>query len=706
MPEYNALKHVCQALYKHALTLFTEREISMKISRVILSVVCVLLSDRIAEAENKTTPTFTKSSISFRISESISLSDERFEQLVTLLEKYKGVTDQVSFFMSPIHSPLPLETIRERYCILQSRMKRLRDLGYEAGLNNLCTMGHHAENLSYSVGPEFVRVMDLRGEVSQGCLCPNQENFRDYVRELYRIQVAMEPDYIWIDDDVRLAGHMPISETCFCDTCLRLFSEAAGTEYTRETLRARWGDQNVREQWLKHNDETISRLFLLIQQTVHELRPGLPLGFMTGERYYESYNFGRWADILAGPENVEVLWRPGGGFYRDEPISGMLEKSRQIGRQVSLLPPEVRRIQSEIENFPYQRLMKSARITALEAATHIAAGCTGAAFNVLTMHEEPLDEFEPLLAELHRWRPFYDLLVKYSGRETLTGVFPVWKSNAWIYRTGAENYPEIDALGIPWTPSAEGKRGVTILNSVSVRQLSDEEIRTILSEGVYMDADTLEILNSRGFGELTGMEKLETSLIDSIERFTEHPLNGTTAGQTRDCRQSFWRSPAHLFRKTNPNVQTLSERNDHFFQKTGDCMSGVFENRLGGRIYVGGYHPYDFLWSKSKAEQTREIMRWLSRDRLPAYVDSYHKANLWVRELPGGGLALILLNNSYDAAENVALRIKTPLDKIAVFNRTCKPRDVTAVERNGEYRRFVLSEVLEPWDMCLVVVKP
>jgi len=678
----------------------------MKISRTLLFAVCVLLFIRICVAEQTATPGPNKSSIAFRIGESLSLSDERFEQLLALFEKYKGVTDQVTFFISSTHAPLPLEAVRERCGILKLRMKRVRELGYETGLNILCTMGHHNENLPNSVGPEFVRVMDIHGNVSQGALCPNQENFKKYVRELYHILAEAEPDYIWIDDDVRLAGHMPIGETCFCDSCLRLFSETVGTVYTRETLGAQWGDQLVRKQWLHHNDETISRLFVLIEQTVHDLHPGLPLGFMTGERYYESYHFERWAAILAGPNTAEVLWRPGGGFYREEPISGMLEKSRQIGRQVSLLPTGIRCIQSEIENFPYQRLMKSARITVLEAASHMAAGCTGAAFNVLTMNEEPLDEYEPLLAEIHRWRPFYDLLVEYSGRETLTGVFPVWKSDSWIYGITAANYPEIDALGIPWTPSAEGKRGVTILGSPLAHRLADEELQTILSEGVYTDADTLDFLNARGFGELTGMEKSETLMIDSIERLTEHPLNGVMAGRTRDCRQSFWHAPAHLLRKTDPNAQTLSERVDYSGQKAGDCLSGIFENRLGGRIYVGGYHPYDFLMSQSKAEQTREIMRWLSRDRLPAFVDSYHKANLWVRELPGGGLAIILLNHSYDAAENVTLRIKTSLDKIVVYDCTCKSRDVVATNQNGEYRRFVLPEPLAPWDMCLVVVSP
>jgi len=678
----------------------------MKIGHVLLFVMSSVLGFvQVTQAGEAAKPSLNKASIAFRIGENISLPDERFEQLLALFEKYKGITDEVTFFVAPTqHAPSPLETVRANCDILKMRMKRVRELGYGTGLNILCTIGHHEENLPYSVGPEFVRAANIHGDVTQGSLCPNQENFKEYIRELYRILVEAEPDYIWIDDDVR-GGHMPVGATCFCDTCLRLFSEETGTEYTRETLLAKFGDHNVRKQWLQHNDDTISRLFALIQQTVHDLRPDLPLGFMTGERYYESYNFTRWAEILAGPDNIEVLWRPGGGFYRDEPIGALLGKSREIGRQVSLLPTGVRCIQSEIENFPYQRLMKSARVTALEAASHIASGCTGAAFNVL---DEPLDEYEPLLAEIRRWRPFFDLLVKHTGREILTGVFPLWRSDAWVYEMGAVDHPEIDVLGIPWTPSAEGRRGVTILDSNSARHLSDEDLRTILSEGVFMDADTLDLLNSRSFGDLTGMEKLETFMVDSIERFTEHPLNGTATGRIRDCRQSFlwWRQPAHLLKKTDPNVQTLSERTDYSGQTAGDCLSAVYENRLGGRIFVGGYHPYNFLLSKTKVDQTREIMRWLSRDQIPAYVDSFHMTNLRVRELPDGGMAIAVMNHSFDAADNVALRIKTESDRIVVYDRTCKPREIAATSRDGSYRRFILAESLEPWDMCLVVVKP
>jgi hypothetical protein len=99
----------------------------------------------------------------------------------------------------------------------------------------------------------------------------------------------------------------------------------------------------------------------------------------------------------------------------------------------------------------------------------------------------------------------------------------------------------------------------------------------------------------------------------------------------------------------------------------------------------------------------KAVMRWLSRDRLPAYVASYHKVNLWAREPDGGHIALALLNASFDAADGLDLAIATTTDEARVFDMQGKERVVRASHSDGPYRRFVLPAV-EPWTMRLVVV--
>ncbi len=285
-----------------------------------------------------------KAVVSFRIGTPLWMPEVRFLEVLDLLGRHPGVTDELAFFTSETHPPLPLPSSGNGRKWWANGWAR-RGAGYRAGINVLATIGHHNENLPHSLGGDFTRMTAPDGQICLGSYCPNDERFRQaYVAPLYTMVAEAEPDFIWIDDDVRLLGHMPIPAGCFCDRCLALFAEESGGTYSRAAL---WQALNrspldeklaVRRAWLDHNRRTLTRLFELIETTVHAVRPDLPLGFMTGDRFYEGYDFASWAEALAGPQHVEVMWRPGGGFYSDEELDGLVDKSHDIGRQVSGLP--------------------------------------------------------------------------------------------------------------------------------------------------------------------------------------------------------------------------------------------------------------------------------------------------------------------------------------------------------------------------------
>ena len=182
-------------------------------------------------------------------------------------------------------------------------------------------------------------------------------------------------------------------------------------------------------------------------------------------------------------------------------------------------------------------------------------------------------------------------------------------------------------------PAAYGPKGaaVTMLLPQSLETMSKEEITNILSSGVYMDAPTLDALNRLGFQELTGLAVEQTLSVDCIEELTDHPLNGAFAGRQRDCRQSFNHFPGYAFKKTNrrpSHCRALSIMRA-WKRRTRPWLCS---KTAGGRVCVSGYFPWTFLHSLSKASEMKSVMRWLSRDRLPAYVASYHKVNLWARQ--------------------------------------------------------------------------
>ena len=689
--------------------------------KIVRLAIAVLLLLPYSVSRAAAPPTIDQAAISFRIGTSQWMPEQRYRELLALFEKHKGVTDEITFFTSFTHPPIPLDEMKRRCELLSHRIVQAKALGYRAGINVLSTMGHHEENLPNSLAGDFTPVTDLDGAVSRGSFCPNDPKLQAYVRAIYQSAAAANPDYIWVDDDVRLMGHMPVKLTCFCDHCLAIFAKESGTNYTRTTLRTALttGDPEqcaaLRRAWLAHNRTTIGRLLALIEHTVHAVKPGLPLGFMTGDRFFEGYDFDNWAEALAGPNHAPVYWRPGGGFYEDSTPAGLVGKSHDVGRQVSFLPTWVRSIQSEIENFPYQRLKKSAHLTAVEAAAHMGAGCTGAAFNVLSGNDEPLDEFEPLVARLRAARPFYDLMAKHLGRSRPIGVFTAWNKDQ-AAAGDLVNNPnwgvahvnlgsQVLEMGLPAAYHPSGA-AVTLLFAQSVAAMAPDEIKRALAGAVYTDVETLNALNRMGYQELTGMSAEQPHPVDCIEEFTAHPLNGDFAKRQRDCRQSFYRVSGYVgyvLKPHDPKVETLSRLVDYGAKEVSPSSLAIFENKLGGRICVSGYYPWDHLHSLSKSAQMKAVMRWLSRDRLPAYVASYHKVNLWAREPQNGHAAFALLNASIDAASGLELAINTKADRVRVFDMQAKERMVRATRTDGPYRRFGLPTV-EPWSMRLVVV--
>ncbi|MHB9036697.1 MAG: hypothetical protein ACYC64_08520 [Armatimonadota bacterium] len=665
------------------------------------------------------TAQFEKSVISFRIGPGQWLSDTRFHELLDLFERNPGVADELTFFTAETHAPLPIEVMEKRANILADRMLQARRLGYRAGINILATIGHHSENISNSLSGDYTHMTGIDGNVCLGSLCPNDENVRDYVERVYKILASANPDYIWLDDDVRLAWHPPVLMGCFCDNCLSIFQHGSGMRFSRESLKEAFNGGavadklKVRKAWMEHNRKTLSRLFELIEETVHSLKLGVPLGFMTGDRFFEGYDFDTWAGVLSGPQKAEAMWRPGGGFYTEDRLADLADKSHAIGRQVSVLYESVVSIQSEVENFSYQRLQKSAHVTALEAASHIAAGCTGAAFNVLSFYDEPLDEYQPLVSKLTRTRPFYDLMVRTLGRSEPHGISWHWgkdlyatnnlSEDDWLSYSVGDPTAEVFQLGLPAAYS-QSCASVKLLSGDSVAVADDSEIATLLASGIYLDAKALARLNEMGYSELTGFAVEGNIEADAAEELTDHPLNAGFSGRHRDCRQSFWKGPAAVLRPLDVRSETLARLVDYSHSEIAPCCMGLFENQLGGRICVSGYYPWTSLQSLAKSAQMKTIMRWLSKDTLPAFVSSYHKTNMWVRQPDTGGTAIVLTNSYLDMAEDVILSVLTNCDELSVFDMDCRETRVRSTECDGPYRKFTLP-VIPPWEMRLVTVK-
>jgi len=509
---------------------------------------------------------------------------------------------------------------------------------------------------------------------------------------------------------------------CFCEKCLAIFSSETGQEWTRDKLLAALDSDSLsekldfRRKWLQHNRQLINGIMSLAEEAVHGIDKNLPLGFMTGDRYYEGYDFSRWADTLKGPRNAPVMWRPGGGFYEDRIPSDMIDKADAIGRQVSMLPDYITDIQSEIENFPYQRLKKSFHITVLEAATDLAAGSAGTAFNILSMFGEPLDEYAPFLDRIRSARPFYDLVVSTFQRSPCEGLWPAWNKDAYVLQrledgwfksltelvyTYGGGLREVFEIGIPCAYSRKGAKVAAFAGNAPLA-FDKEELKEIMAGGVIMDVPALECLREMGLGEYVGFEQAGQREDDSIEVLTDHPLNGDFAGRKRDCRQAFkwWSEAARLIKPVSEDAQVLSTMVDYGGKHYGATM-GTFENTLGGRVAVCGYFPWRYVHNLSKSSQVKSVIRWLSADTLPAYVESFEKVNIWCRKTPAGGNGIFVLNSSFDVLEDLRIHVLTDKDELSVFDMDCNKEKARRCGDSGGYGEFSIRN-LKPWTAVLV----
>ena len=147
--------------------------------------------------------------ISLRVSAQLWMNPERNKELLVLLVAHPEIVE-VAFFTQWTHPVLPLGVIAERARILKAVIPAYRAIGLRAGINHLSTVGHCDEDLDNALQEPCQHMVDSTGKVSGGVVCLSDERVQEYIRQSYVLLTQAEPDFIWIDDDLRLEGHMPL----------------------------------------------------------------------------------------------------------------------------------------------------------------------------------------------------------------------------------------------------------------------------------------------------------------------------------------------------------------------------------------------------------------------------------------------------------------------------------------------------------------
>ncbi|MEI6149821.1 MAG: hypothetical protein WCS01_12030 [bacterium] len=660
-----------------------------------------------------------KLTLSWRIGLESWESDIEFGRLMDLLLSHRAVVDEVAMFETVTHHLyIPLADYARRMEIAARRLYAFREAGIPAaGINVLCSIGHLNEAWSYMPPLPFQAMVGHDGSVSKSCACPNTPEMRAYVRAKYELVAKAGPDFIWVDDDIRMHHH-GVAWGCFCPTCLALFAKRAGKSFTREELVQAFdvpGQGGVRELWVEQNIASIESLLADIRDAIHKVNPKIVTGLMTAGAGWTTYSgqaFDRWFAALGATKG-----RPGGGFYTDATPLDMVDKALEMGRQRAVCPAALRDIQYELENFPYQRLKKSGAAVVDECSLALAHGLNGVAFNMLGQSSNSFEDSMAWINAIEPARPAWTKWVAHAAGLPTTGLWPAWsprlmarrsvrKGESWLGWSPWHSIapPKVLAdIGLPLASDAQSCG--TILCGRVADAFSDDELKAMFSRGVLMDSTALELLEGRGLGHLTGV-RLARRLDNGMrERFTDDPLNGRAADQVRDARIEFWgdaRGMADILEPIGGGVRVLTVIEDYFVRPQGPGMT-AFENELGGRVVVMGYAPWMFLHGVGKRLQLQNAADWITRDAMPVRVDETVPLVSVARVAADRGRgAVMLLNGGLDVIPEATVHLRMQAGQVRVL-AVGRRSSIMPTEPEATGCRITLRDI-EPWGLRMLLV--
>ena len=623
-----------------------------------------------------------------------------FEQIKNGVLQYQAAINEVALFDESLNSRtlLPLEKMQAHAAIMQQRIQDFKKAGISrVGINIYDDIGVRNFDGGYTF--DFRPMVGHTGKESGWCPCPKDENLHTYFLEKLKTYASTTPDFIWIDDDYRNANKVGIKYSCFCPDCVQRFGQAA----TREALVAKLNqpeNQQLRQQWIQFMNDTMNQLALKIRDTIKGVNSEIDIGFMTVgyDLSTYAYDFPTWMQTMEA-----VKARPGHGYYHEDEPRLIKNKIFDVARQVRDYPAITTDIQYELEDWTYTTLNKSVQTELNESLLSLMAGCTGIAYNAIYANE--WEEKTRMLNAIAEQKPLWEKVNALTADMPLVGFWPVdhpnlmaklqVDQNGWFQENYNIQTPnELAEMGLPFTFQPDNSVG-TLLSGRLVEGFSDEALKKLLSQAVYLDAEALDIIWQRGYGELTGV-KHQPERFTGVEVLLGHPFNGDEVGDGR--RPGAWGSGSTL-QSINNQVQHLSKLQTMKGDDKGSCLT-AYENESGGRIAVSSYFPWNDFGRSGKRMQMLNLMEWMSKGKIPV------KINSLVRVLPlfriksdGSQFLAAFFNSSYDHLKNIPVQIQGSSKRMVQLTAG---KDVALDFKNKDgWQHFELAEV-KPWQVVMI----
>lgn len=501
----------------------------------------------------------------------------------------------------------------ERYITLGKALKQALDKeGIDLSLNPWATTHHNMRGRGLRPGQNFRLMVGDNGVTSTVTVCPLCEEWTHYLCSSFaRLAKEIQPTVLWVEDDWRLKNHDAALGWggCFCEEHLRRFSAQVGCSVTRSQLLEKILQPGTphpwRSVWLDLSRETLTAPLHRLSQAIRSASPDTRVGLMSSSPDAHSAEGRDWHAIqeATGCEPAFVV-RPHMAPYTQAHALPCVPSVARL--TIANLKGDLE-IYPELENSPRcGPYSKSRAFSVWQILNSAIIGSSGITINHYDMLGNGISldpafgtglvEAKPILNALSALelddRQAEGVQVLFSP-QIARHIQPGGEAKMDQLLQNSRVFGDVCAIsGISYYFSSQiNRKGDPVLvSSQTLRAFSDEEIAFLLSQRVWLDAASVEILLERGFGKQIGIQAASRQTLQgtaySYEEIHETAFTSPELSQARMTAQRCSPWLLSMQAADSANILSTIKRWDHHPLWPG---SVVYDNEWGGRILSLSY---------------------------------------------------------------------------------------------------------------------
>ena len=595
----------------------------------------------------------------------------KFDALIAAMDASPGCADDV-WLTTPFGFP-SLEEHRANAAEMKKAADRLRAAGYHVTLQLANTVGHGGLGAAGSFAGFHSCMIGQDGKEDPMRSCPRDADFLQYVYDFVREYMIIDPEVVFLDDDLRLNM---TKYSCFCPRCLGAFNRRRGMEYTPQGLYAAMQtDRALLDAWRDFGDEGLAGVAAQVARAATDCRPGTRIGLQVVSSF--AYNpYRRICDAVLAVTGLPPIIRAGGLCYQDAAPREIPAKALDISRERTRLPDYITDYRPEIEGYPHVILNKTPQGFAVEAALDLAMSCTGLTVAALVMENEPADAYRPILQKLSACRRYFEQLsilqqtTRPAGPGVVRAPMPLPAVPGVLTESTPDDVRWLPDCGLPLSFLQQDAAAPVYLPREAAESVTAADLAALEDCPLLLTAEAVLTLQRRGLGDAFPLTVTSHENVDR-EIFTEEcaaliaqllpEALPPESGFPRPCPADrlppwYWPPVWPVYAVAcAPDVphQVLGR-----YGQNGLPATVLYRSRSGAPVAVLGHLEPPYLPNIAKRAQLLAVGAALCGGALPACVTRPAQTLCLPRVGTDGKLrAVTVLNQSIDTAAGLPLRL-------------------------------------------------